>query len=660
MAVLETIRVKLGIFITVLIAVALLSFIIDPSTLQSVSSSMSSKYDVGEIDGKAISYTDFQADVDRFTTINEIMTGSSVSNEETQISIRNAAWQSLIDKHLFIRNAKAAGINVGEDEIVDILSGVIDSPVFIQNPAFCDENGVFSPALLNDFVSYISTDETGRLKLYWDYLIESAQTQQYYDKYYSLFAQSNVANPLMLTNEIEANNNTFDVEFVMVPFGYVQDSTIVVSDSEIKKYYDAHKKFFQQPASRDIEYVVYEVVPSAEDIAAANEDLVKVYDEFAAAENMKSFLLANSDRQYDATWYKAGELNTVAKVVNDFAFQKNASVSEVLTNGNTFYAVRVMEEAMVPDSVFVKYVPATSENVDSLLNTVEPMWITQVPGFEDIMTAKKNSKVTVGGLTFEVVDRTAPVAKKRVAVLEKSAVPGKETVNSYYSKANTLATKSAGKYENFQAACTEEGVYAHPVNRMLESASRLGSIDHTKEVTRWAFEAKVGDVSNIITVDNNYFIVAALKGIHKEGYADVKEVASQIENVLYMEKAGEKKAAEIAEKIAGKGTMEAIAEALETSVSTKEGVAFSSLTAQGLDPKFIGAASVAEDGKICGPLAGTVGVYVYKVTGRDTGAFYTEDDAKAYDAQKTQYTTQAVVSVMMEEGKVKDNRARFF
>ena len=660
MAVLETIRVKLGIFITVLIAVALLSFIIDPSTLQSVSSSMSSKYDVGEIDGKAISYTDFQADVDRFTTINEIMTGSSVSNEETQISIRNAAWQSLIDKHLFIRNAKAAGINVGEEEIVDILSGVIDSPVITQNPAFCDENGVFSPALLNDFVSYISTDETGRLKLYWDYLIESAQTQQYYDKYYSLFAQSNVANPLMLTNEIEANNNTFDVEFVMVPFGYVQDSTIVVSDSEIKKYYDAHKKFFQQPASRDIEYVVYEVVPSAEDIAAANEDLVKVYDEFAAAENMKSFLLANSDRQYDATWYKAGELNTVAKVVNDFAFQKNASVSEVLTNGNTFYAVRVMEEAMVPDSVFVKYVPATSENVDSLLNTVEPMWITQVPGFEDVMTAKKNSKVTVGGLTFEVVDRTAPVSKKRVAVLEKTAVPGKETVNSYYSKANTLATKSAGKYENFQAACTEEGVYAHPVNRMLESSSRLGSIDHTKEVTRWAFEAKVGDVSNIITVDNNYFIVAALKGIHKEGYADVKEVASQIENVLYMEKAGEKKAAEIAEKIAGKGTMEAIAEALETSVSTKEGVAFSSLTAQGLDPKFIGAASVAEDGKICGPLAGTVGVYVYKVTGRDTGAFYTEDDAKAYDAQKTQYTTQAVVSVMMEEGKVKDNRARFF
>ena len=660
MAVLETIRVKLGIVITALIAVALLSFIIDPSTLESVTSSMSSKYDVGEIDGKSISYTDFQADIDKFTVINEIMSGSSVQNEQMQTSIRNAAWQSLIDRYLFIENANKAGIHVGEEEMGDILSGIVNSPVFSQNPAFCDENGVFSPAILNEFVTYMNSDETGRLKLYWDYLIESAKTQQYYEKYMSLFSQSNFTNSLMLSEEMADNNNTFDVEFVMVPLGFAKDSTIVVSDKEIKKYYDEHKKFFKQPASRDIEYVVFEVVPSAEDVAAANQALIDVYDEFAAAENMKSFLLANSDRQYDSHWYRAGELNSVAKVVNDYAFGENKGVSEVLSNGNTFYAVRVMEEAMVPDSVFVKYVPANAETVDSLLNVAEPMWIVQTPGYEDVMTAKVNSTVTVNNLVFNVLDRTAPVAKKRVAVLEKSAVASKETVNGYYAKANTLATKSAGKYENFQTACTEEGVYAHPVNNMLESADRLGAVDNTKEVTRWAFEAKTGDVSNIITVDNNYFIVAALKGIHKEGYASVNEVASQISNVLYSEKALEKKAAEVAEKIEGKGSMEAVAEALETTVSKKEGIAFSSLTSQGLDPKFIGYASVAEDGKICGPVAGSLGVYVYKVTGRDTGAFFTEDDAKARDAQMAQYTTQMVVPVMMDDAEVKDNRARFF
>ena len=627
MAVLETIRVKFGILITVLIAVALLSFIIDPSTLQSVSSSMSSKYDVGEIDGKSVSYMDFQADVDKFTAINEIVTGSSVQNEQQQIQVRNAAWQSLIDKYLFVKNAKKAGLNVGEEEMLAIISGELDSPVFTQNPAFCDENGNFSKDMLLEFVSYLNSDETGRLKLYWDYLQESARNQQFYAKYMSLFTQSNFTAPLMLADKIAENNNTFDVEFVMVPYSYPKDTTIVVSDKEIKAYYDAHKKFYKQQASRDIEYVVFEVVPSADDIAAANQALINVYDEFKTAQNMKSFLLANSDRQYDNHWYKDGELNTVAKVVNDYAFGNNASVSEVLSEDNKFYAVRVMETAMVPEQVFVKFVPAASENVDSLLNVAEAQWIPQTPGYEDVMVAKKGSKVTVNG---------------------------------FYAKANTLATKSAGKYENFQKALTEEGVYAHPVNKMLESSSRLGSIENTKEVTRWAFEAKVGQVSNIITVNNNYFIIAALKGIHKEGYAPVAEVASQISNLLYNQKAGEKKAAEVAEKIAGLEDLTAVAEALGKTVSTKEGVAFSSLTSQGLDPKFIGAASVAEDGKVCGPVVGNVGVYVYKVTGRDTGAFFTEDDAKSRDAQMTQYSTQMVVPTMMDDAEVKDNRARFF
>ena len=660
MAVLETIRVKFGILITVLIAVALLSFIIDPSTLQSVSSSMSSKYDVGEIDGKSVSYMDFQADVDKFTAINEIVTGSSVQNEQQQIQVRNAAWQSLVDKYLFVKNAKKAGLNVGEEEMLAIISGEMDSPVFTQNPAFCDENGNFSKEMLLDFISYLNSDETGRLKLYWDYLQESAMTQQFYAKYMSLFTQSNITNPLMLTEKIAENNNTFDVEFVMVPYSYPKDTTIVVSDKEIKAYYDAHKKFYKQQASRDIEYVVFEVVPSAEDIAAANQALIDVYDEFKAAENMKSFLLANSDRQFDNHWYKAGELNTVAKVVNDYVFDKNASVSEVLSEDNKFYAVRVLETANVPEQVYVKYVPAASENVDSLLNVAEAQWIPQTPGFEDVMVAKKGSKVTVNGLVFQVLDTKDPVERKKVAILEKGAVAGKETVNGFYAKANTLATKSAGKYENFQKALAEEGLYAHPVNKMLESADRLGSVENTKEVTRWAFEAKEGQVSNIITVNNNYFIIAALKGIHKEGYTPVAEVSSQISNLLYNQKAGEKKAAEVAEKIAGLEDLAAVAEALGKTVSTKEGVAFSSLTSQGLDPKFIGAASVAEDGKVCGPVVGNVGVYVYKVTGRDTGAFFTEDDAKNRDAQMTQYATQMVVPTMMDDADVKDNRARFF
>ena len=660
MAVLETIRVKFGIVITVLIAVALLSFIIDPSTLQSVTASMSSKYDVGEINGKSISYTDFQEDVDKYTTLTELMSGSSVQNEQQQISIRNTAWQSLVDKYLFIKNAKAAGLAVGDEEMLSIISGEMESPLITQNPAFFGENGTFSKDMLLQFISSIDSDPSGRMRLYWDNLQSTALTQQFYAKYMSLFSQSNIVNKLQLTDQLAGNNNTFNVNFVMVPYGYAKDTTVVASDSEIKKYYEAHKKLYKQQAGRDIEYVVFEVKPSASDIAAANDAIAKVYDEFKTTQNMKSFLLANSDRKFDNTWYKAGELNSVSKTVNDYAFGNNKGASGILTDDNTFYAVKVLESANVPEQVYVKYVPANSENVDAALAEAEAQWIPQTPGFEDVMTAKKGSKVTVNGLVFEVLDTKDAAPRKKVAILEKKAVAGKETVSGYYAKANTFATKSAGKYENFQKALTEEGVYAHPVNKMLESADRLGAIENTKEVTRWAFEAKKGQVSNIITVNNNYFIIAALKGIHKEGYTDVEEVAPAISNMLYREKAGEKKAAEVAEKIAGLADMNAVAEALGTAVSTKEGVAFSSLTSQGLDPKFIGAVSVSEEGKICGPVVGNVGVYVYKVTGHDTGAFFTEEDAKNRDAQMTQYSTQMLVPVMMEDAEVKDNRARFF
>ena len=110
MAVLETIRVKFGIVITALIAVALLSFIIDPQTLQQVWFSVSSKNDVGQIDSKSISYEEFQKEVDKLTSL------YGARGEEQQQEINNLAWQAMINKYLFLRNANKAGITGSESE----------------------------------------------------------------------------------------------------------------------------------------------------------------------------------------------------------------------------------------------------------------------------------------------------------------------------------------------------------------------------------------------------------------------------------------------------------------------------------------------------------------------------------------------------------------
>ena len=694
MAILQKTREKAGMAVSIIIALALLSFIIDPQTLETAFNAMSSRNDVGVINGKTISYLDFQQDVDKFTTINEMVTGSSAQSEQQQEQVRNAAWQSLLDRYLFVKNAKAAGIRVGEEEMKDLLAGDMISPVVSQNPAFMDENGNFSKDALQNLINNISQDQTGRLKEYWNYIQNTVYTQQFYAKYGSLFTNSNFQNPLMLRRAIAENNNTTNVDFVMVP-NYGMDTTVKVSGDEIRKYYESHKNMFKQNASRDMEYVVFEVKPSEADINATNEAMGKVYDEFSTTDNMKSFLARNSEKSLNEYWYKAGELSTVNSGISEFVDANAQGTSPIVSDNNVFYAARIMATAQIPDSVYVRHIllqGATETKADSLLNVLvkgenfsnvaasysadtrsaadgeqgNVGWMTQtymIPGFESVLTAQVGKpyivKTQYGTHIVEVAKRTAPVAKKQVAILEKTALASGETFNSYYAQASKFSKIAAGKYNNYKAAVDSMGLYSHPM-KVTEATSSYGSISQAKEVTRWVFDNKVGKVSEIITVNNNYLFVATVTGIHKEGIAKIDEVKEAIRQQLYAQKASEKAAADIAQKIQGISDLQAIADTLHSSVSTGVDVRFASLAGQGLDPKFIGAASVAPEGKICGPVAGTIGTYIFKVNSRDTGSFYTEDDARNAATQMNNYTTQMILPVMMMESDVRDHRAPFY
>ena len=696
MAVLEKLR-GWGIVLSILVALPLLLFIIDPSQIIQTVQSVSSKYDVGKIAGNSISYTDFQSEVEQLSRINELMSGTSSSSEQQQQQIRNAVWQKLVDENLFIKNAQAAGITVGKAEMVDLTNGETISPVIAS--VFTDENGNFSSARLVDFVQ-TAEDGDPNAKMIWNYLQESVRTNQYYTKYNSLFLNSNIENALQVNKAIADNNTTADVDFVMVPFTYATDTTVVVSDKEINEFYNNHKKFFEQKASRDIEYVVFQVVPSAEDIAAANDDFVKLYDEFSATDNVRSFLQRNSDTQWNDRWYKAGDLRSVNADLDTFVSEHNEGVSPVIKDGNNLYAGRIMASSTMPETVTVRHMMFQSNEdgqhlADSLLDVlrkggnftalaeefsldrgsnadgefgkigeISQATVSYLPtGFNAIFGAKVGQpfilQSNIATHIVEVIEAGAPALFKQVALFEKEILSSKETFNKYYNDANRVATLAAGKYANYRAACDSIGTYSHNMT-ITESTDTYGSIGHAKEVTRWAFDNKPGKVSNIITVDNNYFFVVAVTGAHKEGIAPVSEVAPQIKNQLYSEKYAEKRQAEVAEQIAGLNDLEAIAEKLGTSVNTQSDVAFASMSARNLDPKFVGAIAAAPEGKVCGPVAGSIGVYVFQVNGRETGAFYTESDAKLAHNQLQNYAAQMIVSAMMEDAGVKDNRARFF
>ncbi|MBQ9451323.1 MAG: SurA N-terminal domain-containing protein [Bacteroidales bacterium] len=691
MAVLEKIRVKFGLVISIIIALALLSFIIDPSTLESALNSMSSKYDVGQIAGKNVSYTDFQADIDRYTTINELLSGS-VRDEDTQKQIRNAAWQELLDKYMFVKNAKEAGITVGEEEMLALMGGEFVSPAISQNPIFMDETGNFSADRLKAFIQNVESDESGQLRTYWNYLQNTVHNQQYYAKYGALFTASGNDNALQLTQAIEEGNTTADVDYCLAFYPVVPDSTVTVSSDEIRAYYKNHKDFFKQKASRDVEYVVYEVVPSAADIAAASDAMNEAYDEFATTDNMRTFLSKNSEQPLSNYWYKAGELRTINSEIDDQIFG-GSKLTQIVTAGNSFFAAREMDNKMLPDSAFVKHILLQGDNAahtaDSLVTVLKKGgnlanlavsysadqasaadgelgsigWMTQsymIPGFEGVFDAKVGEPFVLntqyGTHVVVVSQKTKPVAKKQVAILEKTALASKETFNNYYSQANTFATLAGGTYDGYKKALDSTKVYSHPAT-ITEATANYGAIDNAKEVTRWAFDAKVGKASNIITVDNNYFFVVALKDATKEGFAPVEKVASQIQDKLYTDKLQAKKNQEVAEKIAGAKTIEEVAERLGVQVEHRDAM---SLGSTSIEPALIGAIASAKEGEIYGPVAGVMGTYVVSVSGKQTGSFYTEADAKNLATQKAQYLSQLILSVMQDYDNVKDNRERFF
>ncbi len=696
MAVLEKLR-GWGIVLSILVALPLLLFIIDPSQIIQTVQSVSSKYDVGKIGKKSVSYTDFQTEVDRFSRINELMSGNTSSSEQQQQQIRDAVWQRLVEENLFIKNAQAAGINVGKDEIMDLTNGENVSPVMAS--LFVDENGVFS----NDrLVSFLQSVEEGdeNAKAIWAYLQEQLVTNQFYTKYNALFMNTNVENALQVNKAIADNNTTADVDFVMVPFSYATDTTVVVSDKEIKDFYDNHKKFFEQKATRDIEYVVFQVVPSAEDITAANDEFVKLYEDFTTTDNVRAFLQRNSDTQWSDQWYKAGDLRSVNADLDTFVSENNEGTSPVISANNTLYAGRIMATATMPETVTVRHMMFQSNEdgqhlADSLLNElkkgadftalaseysldrgsqadgefgkigeISQATVSYLPtGFNAIFNAKVGQpfilQSNIATHIVEVTEAGEPALFKQVALFEKEILSSKETFNKFYNDANRVATLAGGKYANYRAACDSIGTYSHS-QTITEATDSYGAISHAKEVTRWAFDNKPGKVSNIITVDNNYFFVVAVTGAHKEGLAPVNEVADQIKSQLYAEKYAEKRQSEVAEQIAGMTDLEAIAEKLGTSVSTQNDVAFASMSARSMDPKFVGAIAAAPEGKVCGPVAGSIGVYVFKVNGRETGSFYTESDAKNANAQILNYAAQMILPVMMDDADVKDNRARFF
>ena len=685
MAVLEKIRVKLGILISILIAIALLSFIIDPNTLGSTLQSMSKENNVGEMKGKAVSYREYYTALEQNTQLVNALNGGSVNSEEAQNQLREMTWNQLFNQRVFFPKIKAAGYSVEDAEMVELLQGENVSPVVAQQRMFVGEDGQFSSEAVKEFVSQMALDESGISRKYWDYLKEQVYAQQMYNKYYSALRNSSTPNASQIARAIADGNVTKDIDFFVVPVNFGVDSTIQVSNAEVSKFYNDRKSLFMQPANRDIEYVMYEVVPSQEDIDEARAEFDALYEQFAGAENLKNFIALNSDRRWEDKFYSKDDL-AQTPVFADYAFGGSGAVSPIDEADDAFTAVRVVERKMLPDRVnfSFKVFPATDKAVaDSLLAVVRKTgtseeltpggWVTMdqleangMAFFGDAFSMKKGEARIIDIDAYQMVavlkldEADAPKDKVKLAFLRKNINPSDNTYRDYNMKAADLADRSNGKYEKFAEIVKEENLPVIPLKNVVIETKRIGVVENARSVVHWVFDRKTkeGSVSDVITVDNKYYFVAAVTKVRKEGRVPLEEVKDDILLELINQKKVDKLVEEAAEKVSGGESLEVLAEKYNTTVSHRDGISFAGKDMT-LEPALAGAVAAAKQGEVVGPVKGTIGIYFFEVKETGSGEYYTEADAINRSTQEAYSLLRSLTDIVSQDADVKDYRAKF-
>ena len=111
-------------------------------------------------------------------------------------------------------------------------------------------------------------------------------------------------NTALVVNQLEAKyaydnaKVSADAVYAMKNYFAIADSTINVSDAEIKALYNKKKEQFKQKQSADVKYIVVDIKPSAEDFAEVEKWINELKDEFTTTEDIAAVVNSNSDVQY--------------------------------------------------------------------------------------------------------------------------------------------------------------------------------------------------------------------------------------------------------------------------------------------------------------------------------------------------------------------------
>lgn len=687
MATLNTLRNKGGVLLAVVIGIALVAFVLGDMLTSGNTLMNSSKMNVGTIDGEKVTTQEYAQVIDELTEVQRITTGREGSTDEQNEMVKNQAWDMIIREKAFTPAVATIGLSVSEDEMVGLLSGPNVSPIIAQmfaNP----QTGVFDPAYLRQFVAQVGQDETGRMQMFWNYLQSEVADQSLIFKFKGLIDKAAYVTGFEAQQLAALQSKTYSVRYVVDRYASIPDSTVQVTDGDLRKYYDAHKGMFKQEDVREVGYVSFEALPSNDDYAAAEKTVKTLAEDLAATKNVQQFVSLNSHNPFDTRYYKEGELTgdlgtfaftatpeqvygpvlngdqwTLARVANVQAIPDSIQLSNIILNAEQKVLADSLLTALQGGADFAQAAMTYSEDKQSALQggnigMVDPQ--TLAPQFAEVLKSAqvgdvKNIDAGNAIYILKVTLVQGGSRKVQLGVVNYNVEASELTRNDVYTKANKFATTASTS--GFEKAVSE-GALAKRVATVGPNDRTVGGIQQSRELARWAFNGKQGEVSNVMEFGNN-FVIASLTAVREKGIASFEQAKDAVKQLVVNQKKGEM----MAQKMAGVTSVDALAATLKDSVITNDDINFQGFMAPevGFDPAFTGGVSgIAKAGVISKPIVGRIGVYAAEITAERETPVNAEVEKARLSAEAQQSAFMTAYEALLNLSNIQDTRYRFY
>lgn len=712
MATLQKIRSK-GPLLVIVIGLALFAFIAGDAW--KVLQPHQGKQDVGEVNGEVLSAQDYQKMVDELSEVIKLTNGLNSLTEDQLNNVKDQVWQSYVNNKLIAEQAEKLGLKVTDAEIQSIIDQGTH-PLLMQTPFRNPQTGMFDKDMLKKFlVDYANLNASQmpaqyveyyqKMGAFWQFVEKTLAQSTLAEKYQNLVAKSLISNPVAAEDAFNSRTEQSDLLLAGVPYSSINDSTVQVSDSEIKDRYNEKKEQFKQLVeTRDIRYIDVKVVPSDADRKAVEKEVTEYSNQ-----------LANTTADFGTFVRSTGSSVNYSDVpVSKSVFPADVAsrldstgVNEVYgpyynQTDDSYNAFKLLAKVSSPDSIQFRQIQVYAETeektktlADSIYNalkggadfaaiakiygqTGEASWVNS-QSWEGSELDADNSKfintllnqpvnelanISIGqaNLILQVMNKKSMQTKYKVAVVKCPVEFSKETYNAAYNKFSQFVAQNT-TIESMVKNAEESGYTLMPRTDLSSAEHYVGGVRSTREALKWIFAAKPGEVSPLYECgENDHLMVVALDKIHEAGYRDINSVAEMLRAEIRRDKKAEKIMEEM-KKYNSIAQVKGMKDAVSDSVKhvTFSAPAYISVT-RSSEPVIGAVAAKTAANKVSAPIKGNGGVYMIQVYAKEKGS--EKFDAKQ---EETTLTNMAVriagnqlINDLYQKAKVVDQRYLFF